>query len=292
MKILKEMANNYQKHQEENRKEIEEQIEKDIKEMNPQQRFGFFSIPCNATIGDEFYTKEAEYHHTIVEGKVIGEKRGIFSQPGKRGKGKDAYFKCMDYAEDTEIKQLKNKTIQERNDMLNTVRARKEKKFVPPFKSPGEQEYKDLFEQAPVQYNKPITAIPPRKFKVVEGKVITEPRGVFTNPPKKGFNNIPGILFSPIPPWIESQKTSIDRRSKSCKPKMKTEYVKPFFPASLEKNECFANIKETFGFNLPDEKMKQMAKDAAKVLLLLLLSLLAKKNRLFEISTNESSRQC
>lgn len=259
------MASNYKKHQEENRKVIEKKIDKDMKEISHLQRFGFFSIPYNSTIGDEYYSRDAEYHHTVVEGKVIGEKRGIFSQSGKSGKGKDAYFKCMDYAEDTEIEHLKNQTFQDRKRMLNTVSERKEKKFVAPFKSPGGQEYKELFEQSPVEYNRPITALPPKKFKVVEGKVITEPRGVFTNPPKKGFNNIPGILFTPIPEWIAPKKPTTNRRCQSGKPKMKTEYVKPFFPASLKKNECFVSLRETYGLNIPDDKINQIVKNAAQV---------------------------
>ena len=88
--------------QKKNKEEISPSIQKimeatkqNFDEISTQPRFGFFSIPPNQLLGDRYYSLTKEYNHKIIEGKVITEKRGIFTQPPKSGKGRDAYFDLM-----------------------------------------------------------------------------------------------------------------------------------------------------------------------------------------------------
>ena len=67
-----------------------EKIAREREEMDKVQRFGFFSIPYPSTVGDQAYSRNREFeHHQVVDRKVITEKRGIYTQPVKKGKGPD-----------------------------------------------------------------------------------------------------------------------------------------------------------------------------------------------------------
>ena len=68
------------------------EIDNERKERDEQQRFGYFSVPYPSTIGDQAYSQKQEYHHKIVDRKVITENRGIYAQGPKSGKGPDVYF--------------------------------------------------------------------------------------------------------------------------------------------------------------------------------------------------------
>ena len=77
-------------------KDIENQIQmidQDRNEMDNLRRFGYFTIPYPATIGDLAYTKTKEKkNYQIKDGKIITENRNIFVAPLKKGKGPDVYF--------------------------------------------------------------------------------------------------------------------------------------------------------------------------------------------------------
>ena len=74
------------------KEKILEEIEMEREEKMNEQRFGYFSIPYPAIAGDEAYSQNAQYHHKVVDRKVITENRGIYVQGPKSGKGPDAYF--------------------------------------------------------------------------------------------------------------------------------------------------------------------------------------------------------
>ena len=44
----------------------------------------------------DYYSRKNEFNHKIVDRKIISEKRGIFTTPGKSGSGHDAYFQSYD----------------------------------------------------------------------------------------------------------------------------------------------------------------------------------------------------
>lgn len=222
---------------------IKAKIQEQHDEMSKEQRFGYFSLIYPQTVGDEAYSGDKNEMHQIVEGKVVTDKRGIFTQPGKKGKGRDVYFAEVEPISKEEFEKMRSSTNEARDKYIQQVKEKKEEKPEIMFKPCGPQEYRDYFDQNPKVYDIPITK--PRKLNVtiVEGQVITEKRGIMTNPTKLGSANVPGVLFS-YPPYVipepENKKTGDAKDDKKS-------YKKPFAPASLSKNECFASIKETFG---------------------------------------------
>ena len=83
-------------HSQRKQQDIENQkqmIEQDRNEMDSQRRFGYFSIPYPATVGDLAYTTTKEKkNYQIIDGKIKTENRNIFVAPLKKGKGVDVYF--------------------------------------------------------------------------------------------------------------------------------------------------------------------------------------------------------
>ena len=57
------------------------EIDMERKERDAQQRFGYFSVPYPSTVGDQAYSQKQEYHHKIVDRKVITENPDIFPPP-------------------------------------------------------------------------------------------------------------------------------------------------------------------------------------------------------------------
>jgi hypothetical protein len=234
---------------------IMEETKADFDEVSTIPRFGFFSIPPNQIIGDRFYSLKKEFNHKVVDHKVISEKRGIFTTPGKSGKGHDAYFQSLDTTDEG----VQNRLIEgwKHDYMKHLEKVQKQKAHMPTpiFKYPGVQHYKDEFDQNPVERNFPIDKEKPRIAKIIDGKVITEKRGIFTQPMKKGFNNTPGIYFS-YTPLHENNENKINEELKNKMKKKRPQssiplqraYRTAFKPASLKKNECFSNIRETYGY--------------------------------------------
>ena len=240
---------------------IEKIIEKtksDFDEISTVPRFGFFSIPPNQIIGDRYYSRKNEFNHKVVDRKVISEKRGIFTTPGKSGRGHDAYFQSYDTTDEGVQQRLIEGWKKDNEEHLKRVQKQKDKISAPVFKYPGVQHYKDEFDQHPVERNFPIYKDKPRIAKVIDGKVVTEKRGIFTQPMKKGFNNTPGIYFSYAPlHQNDESKINNELQNKNLNKKKKRPqssvplqraYKSAFKPASLKKNECFSNIRETYGY--------------------------------------------
>lgn len=229
----------------------------DFDEVSKIPRFGYFSIPPNQVIGDRYYSRKKEFNHKVVDRTVISEKRGIFTTIGKSGRGHDAYFLSYDTTDDNVQNILKQKWIDENNEHLKKVAEFKNKIPTTVFKYPGVQHYKDDFDQHPFERNYPLTKEKAKNYKIIDGKVITEKRGIFTQPMKKGLNNTPGIYFSYLP-FHENNENKLEERRAEMKSKKKRPqssiplqhaYKKAFFPASLKKNECFGSIKDTYGYD-------------------------------------------
>ena len=241
----------------------------DWDQIEKQPRFGFFSIPPNQVLGDRYYSLNKEYHHKIVEGKVITEKRGIFTQPPKSGKGRDAYFDLLVSTYEPSQELLKKGNADDKTKLLSTVKKRKEQGAVPHYYPPHVQEYKDWFDLHPFERNYPLTKQKSKHFTVTaDHKVITGPRGIFTQPMKKGLYNTPGTLFSftPFREDLEAKDVPDLRKPKPKRPKSSTtpgEYHKPFFPASLKKCDAFVSDKETYGYQ--DEYYNKLKEDSDKI---------------------------
>lgn len=237
---------------------IMEETKADFDEISTVPRFGFFSIPPNQIIGDRYYSLKKEFNHKVVDRNVISEKRGIFTTPGKSGKGHDAYFQSLDTTDEGVQQRLIEGWKKDNEKHLEKVQEQKSKITTPVFKYPGVQHYKDEFDQHPVERNFPIDKEKPRIAKIIDGKVITEKRGIFTQPMKKGFNNTPGIYFSYAPLHENNenkindqlQKKNLKKRKKRPQSSVPLQraYKAAFKPASLKKNECFSNIRETYGY--------------------------------------------
>ena len=253
---------------------IMEATKQSFDEISTQPRFGFFSIPPNQIIGDRYYSTAKEYNHKVVDRKVISEKRGIYTTIGKSGKGHDAYFQSFDTTDEGVQKRLEDGWKQDAKAHMERIAEIKNHIPTPVFKYPGVQHYKDEFDKNPVERTEAIYKDKPRIAKVIDGKVVTEKRGIFTQPMKKGFNNTPGIYFNYIP-FHESDEKKVNdiiqakskrgkKRPQSSIPLQKA-YKQAFKPAALKKNECFSNIRETYGYeDKYFDNLKKMSEDDRK----------------------------
>jgi hypothetical protein len=241
---------------------IMEDIENDRNEKDNLQRFGYFSIPYPAIVGDKAYSRAQEFeHHKVVDGKVITEKRGIYTQPGKKGKGNDVYFERVEPLSDEQVERLKELTKQDKEKLMETVKNRREKKADVQFKPPGPQEITGFYKEPAPEREGTLTIEPDKKrFKGEGGKVITENRGIYTHPTKVG--NIPSEYFSfygvdDNMEEILKQKAIDDHNKKMEDVKFRKEnkqFKKPFQPASLKKCDPFYNNEQTYGMYNDEEK--------------------------------------
>jgi hypothetical protein len=166
-----------------------EQIAQDRNEMNELRRFGFFSIPYPATVGDLAYTSTNEKkNYKVVDRQVKTENTNILVAPLKKGRGNDVYFSPVEPLPDSVIEEHKKLNEAEYKELLNKVQKRKEKAGSIEFRPSGPQQtfgfYQDIEAPNPTGtlYIKPD----PKRF-IMEGyKVKTENRGIFTNPTKLG----------------------------------------------------------------------------------------------------------
>ena len=254
---------------------IMEATKQSFDEISTQPRFGYFSIPPNQIIGDRFYSLNKEYNHKVVDRNVITEKRGIYTTIGKSGKGHDAYFQSLDTTDEGVQQRLMEGWKKDRKEHLERIAAIKNKLPTPVFKYPGVQHYQDEFDKNPVENTEPIYKDKPRIAKKIDGKIVTEKRGIFTQPMKKGFNNTPGIYFNYIP-FHENDENIVSNivkaksmRNKKKRPQssipLQKAYKVAFKPAALKKNECFSNIRETYGYeDKYFENLKKMSEDDRK----------------------------
>ena len=234
---------------------IMEATKQSFDEIATQPRFGYFSIPPNQIIGDRYYSQNKEYNHKVVDRQVITEKRGIYTTIGKSGKGHDAYFQSFDTTDEGVQKRLMDGWEKDRKEHLEKIAELKNHIPTPVFKYPGVQHYQDEFDKNPVERTGPIYKDKPRIAKKIDGKVVTEKRGIFTQPMKKGFNNTPGIYFRYIP-FHESDENKVNEiiqaktlRNKKKRPQssipLQKAYRVAFKPAALNyEDKYFDNLKK------------------------------------------------
>lgn len=171
---------------------------KEIDQISNKSRFGFFSIPYNQVLGDGYYSSIKYNNHKVEGRKIITEKRGIYTTPGKSGKGLDAYFSYGKTDNDMQ-KRLEKGWIDDKMKMLDKIYENKKKPYTAAFKYPGISERKDNYFHEPEGRKLPLYKEPDKKYVVINRKVYGERRGIFIQPMKTGLYNTPGICFSYIP---------------------------------------------------------------------------------------------
>ena len=137
---------------------------KEIEEKSKESRFGFFSIPYNQVLGDGYYSSIKYNNHKVEGRKVITKKRGIYTTPGKSGKGHDAYFYSYDRADDKTQKRLKQGWIDDKMKMLDKIYQNKKKPFTAPLKYPGISERKDNYFHEPEGRKLPLYKEPKKIY--------------------------------------------------------------------------------------------------------------------------------
>ena len=106
----------------ENQKQM---IEQDRNEMDSLRRFGYFSIPYPATVGDLAYTTSTEKkNYQIIDGKIKTENRNIFVAPLKKGRGPDVYFSPVEPESLDTIEKYKQMNEEDKKKELNKVRQK------------------------------------------------------------------------------------------------------------------------------------------------------------------------
>ena len=246
-----------------------EQIQQDRNEMDQLRRFGFFTIPYPATIGDLAYsTTNAKKTFKIVDGKIKTENRNIFVAPLKKGKGTDVYFSPVEPESDEIIEKHKQMNDSEYKELLNKVNKRKEKQAFIEFKPAGPQETFGFYRDIPTPEAKDTLYIrpDPKRF-ILEGyKVKTENRGIFTNPTK--LNPLhPNDYFQFYYADDATQERIKSLGEKDIKDKLDTVQLRkkkipnprpPFSPASLKKCEPFSSNAETYALYNDMEKEEKL----------------------------------
>ena len=182
-------------------KDIENQIqmiEQDRNEMDTLRRFGYFTIPYPATVGDLAYTTtNIKKNYQIKDGKIITENRNVFVAPLKKGKGPDVYFSPVEPDSLETIEKYKELNKKDKKKELEKVQQRKENKAGIVFKPGGPQEtfsfYRDI--QSPESTGTLYIKPDPKRFIMEGGRVKTENRGIFTNPTHVGIPH-PNDYFS------------------------------------------------------------------------------------------------
>lgn len=240
-------------------------IEQERREMDEVSRFGFFSIPYPQTVGDKAYSTNAEYKHKVEDRKVIIEKRGIYVQPPRKGKGNDVYLKPIPDLTEDQLNDIKARKKADDDKYLEIVKDRREKKGSgPTFKYPGPQEMFGFYKgEESYKPDGPLYKEKDRFRFIHDRKVITEKRGIYANPAKAGTNLIPNDYFSyyyttdKIQEMVK-KKAEAEKKQKENEIEARKDpknYRKPFAPASLKKCDCFASASETYGIK-PEDHLK------------------------------------
>ena len=116
------MSNLSNPHSQRKEKDIEDQkqmIEQDRNEMDSLRRFGYFSIPYPATVGDLAYTTtRVKKNYQIIDGKIKTENRNIFVAPLKKGRGPDVYFSPVEPESLDTIERYKQLNIDKYNQYI------------------------------------------------------------------------------------------------------------------------------------------------------------------------------
>ena len=235
-----------------------EKISEERKEMNELRRFGYFSIPYPATVGDQAYSQNQEYpNHKVVDRKVIIENRGIYTNNPKSGNGPDAYFSPVEPVSDEKINEYKEQTKKDRENYLAKMKEKREKKELFKFKPAGPQDMIGFYREGEQQtHDGPLNIEPDKKRFILEGgKVKTENRNIFTNPTKVGKSFKPDDYFQfyvaddAVQERLkEMEKKDREKKLNQVKERKLNQVTKPpFHPAALKKCEPFSSVIETYG---------------------------------------------
>ena len=266
---MSDLSNPHSKKKEADIENQKQMIEQDRTEMDSLRRFGYFSIPYPATVGDLAYTTTKEKkNYQIIDGKIKTENRNVFVAPLKKGKSPDVYFSPVEPESMETIEKYKELNEKDRKRELDKVQKRKEKKAGIVFKPGGPQEtfsfYRDI--QAP-ESTGTLYIMPDKKRFILEGgKVKTENRGIFSNPTKVGIPH-PNDYFSfyfADEPTQERVKSLGEKDIKDKLDKVQIRKKKlppprpPFSPASLKKCDPFSNNVETYGIYTDAEKEEKL----------------------------------
>ena len=260
-------------HSERKEKDIQKQIEQinaERNEMDTYRRFGYFTVPYPATVGDFAYsTRNSPKNYKLIDGKIITEKRNIFVAPLKKGKGTDVYFAPVEPDSPETIERYIQLNKEEKNKMLEEVKKRKDKIAKIQFKPAGPQEifgfYRDI--QTPEAKGTLYITPDPKRFKMEGNKVKTENRGIFTNPTKLGTALNPPDYFQfyyaddAVQERLKSlgEKDIQDKLDKVKERRKKLPNLRPpFSPASLKKCEPFSSNIETYGLYNDVEKEERL----------------------------------
>lgn len=244
-----------------------EDIERDRMKFDSAQRFGFFTIPYPAVCNDKAYSRDKDFSkHKIIDGKVVTEPRGIYTQPLKKGRGKEAYFSVEKPWSDAEIAAEKQYRLEEKKKQFEKVdKIRKNEVKGPSFKDAGPQEITGFYKvAAPAAKGTLYKEEDKLRHIGPDRQIIIEKRGIYVNPPKVSTSFNPKDFFS----FYFTPKNVVDRMVKGREDdeakklekvkltrEKKIQYRIPFKPASLKKNECFANNVQTFG-GMSDSEFK------------------------------------
>ena len=235
-----------------------QEIDNERKERDEQQRFGYFSVPYPSTIGDQAYSQKQEYHHKIVDRKVITENRGIYASGPKSGKGPDVYFpppepteKLLQQKEIDEKLRSEREKKKKQQELIEKKKLKERNPF--PFKPGGPQPqfsfYKKLDDDKP---ELPLAKEREKKTnKIGPFKVRTEIRNVQASPQKTG--KYPSDYFG----FYYSDDNMIDRlkelnekekadRMEKIKQSKNAQPKAVFKPASLKKCDPFVSDKDTY----------------------------------------------
>ena len=235
-----------------------EEIAAERKEKDEQQRFGYFSVPYPSTIGDQAYSQKQEYHHKVVDRKVITENRGIYASAPKTGKGPDVYFpppesteKLMQQKEEDEKIREKKEKKRKEQELIEKKKLKERNPF--PFKPGGPQVqfsfYKKLNDEFP---ELPLAKEKEKKsYKIDHGKVKTEIRNIQASPLKTGNNPSDYFGFYYSDDALQEKLKEMNAKEKADRlekiKQMKNAQPKAVFkPASLKKCDPFVSDKETY----------------------------------------------
>ena len=245
-------------------------MREDADKFGSQSRFGYFSIAHSAFLGDGFYS-EKKYKVRKEQKNVITEPRGIFSNPGRKGQGIDVFFSNDFKTNDETVKRLEDIARKEQEDYISKVKKSKSKEgkdFKSSFKPGGPQLYNDFFDSNRKMYDVPITKEIDKKAKIdKKGKtVVTERRGIYTNPPRQGTSTTPGIFFKDYvtdDELLKRQEKISEEENKLKRKDEKKDDRLGFKPASLKRNEAFQKDAEIYGEG--DQIMGQLLDIAIEV---------------------------
>ena len=234
------------------------EIDNERKERDEQQRFGYFSVPYPSTIGDQAYSQKQEYHHKVVDRKVITENRGIYTQGPKSGKGPDVYFpppepteKLLKQKEEDERIRIEKEKKKKQQELIEKKKLKERNPF--PFKPGGPQIqfsfYKKLDDDKPEL--PPAQEKEKKTYKIGNFKVKTEIRNIQASPLKTGKypSDYFGFYYSDdnmqekfkeLNEKEKAERLEKIKQSKNAQPKA------VFKPASLKKCDPFISDKDTY----------------------------------------------